>query len=226
MQLNVILIGSSIFILAAISSRLFYQQYLARKNQSLMSLSKWSGWVEPSIEAPEELLEESIADEIMSSVLPQTKNKSKATRETEVSYGYEVLTLYIMASPNRPFQGYELLQAISVNGFSYGKMRVFHRHEQQNNPNSPILFSLANAIEPGFFNLSEMGAFSCTGLILFMHIDSRDSDLIEQFYLMLDTANQLADDLGGEVLDDTRHLFDVAAETRYLTRLASDALVT
>ena len=98
-------------------------------------------------------------------------------------------------------------------------MRIFHRHEQQNNPDSPILFSLANAIEPGFFNLSEMGAFSCTGLILFMRLDNRDNDLVEQFYLMLDTANQLADDLGGEVLDDTRNLFDTASEKRYLKRL-------
>ena len=96
MQLNSILTGSSIFILAAVTMRLFYQQYLARKNHSLMSISKGFDWVEPSIEPQEALLEENIADEIMSSILPKTKNKraASAPRQTELSYGYEVITLF------------------------------------------------------------------------------------------------------------------------------------
>lgn len=197
----------------------FYSQHFKRKNESLLEISKRSDWVEPVLEASkEEQLEENIVDDIILPILERKQTKSKKAPKAQLMYGYDVLTIYIMAHPNRPFQGYELLQAISVNGFHYGKMRIFHQHKNPLDVESPILFSLANAMEPGFFNLSEMGSFSCNGLILFMHADTR-KDLVDDFYLMLDTAAQLADDLGGEVLDDTRNPLDVNSEKRYLARL-------
>jgi|GEM_PF-2934575 len=228
MQLNLILLGSSILVLTILAIYFFYWQRTKRKGQLLLDLSKRIDWAEPMLATNKrEQLEENIVDEIMSPILPKPQNKPQATRETQLAYDYDVLTLYIMPTKNRFFQGYELLQAISVNSFNYGKMRIFHRHEQTNNPESPILFSLASAIEPGFFNLSEMGSVNCTGLILFMKVEQRNTDdLTKNFYLMLDTAHQLADDLGGEVCDETRNLFDISSEKRYLKRLGNNTVLT
>ena len=85
--------------------------------------------------------------------------------------------------------------------------------------------SLANAVEPGFFNLNAMGTFNSPGLVLFMRFDEETEDLMDRFYFMLETAKQLADDLGGEVLDDTRKPFDAHSENRYRQRLDAVAVV-
>ncbi len=48
-----------------------------------------------------------------------------------------------------------------------------------------------------------MGAFSGKGLIMFLKL-SANKDLMQAFSLMLDTAKQLVDDLGGEIFDEDR----------------------
>lgn len=200
---------------------MFYAQYRERKTHLFREISKRSEWIEPVLETPQsEIAEEHILEEIIEPILPRKKTKSRQARATTLNHDYDALALYVMAPNNSPFQGYDLLQAISVNGFHYGKMQIFHYPENPNEPNGPALFSLANAIEPGFFNLDEMGACSCAGLILFMRLE-RGKNLSDRFYLMLDVARQLADDLGAQVLDEKRNLFDVASEKAYLERLQS-----
>ena len=222
MPFHLISLGTSIFVLSAVAIYFFYWQYLKRKNYSLLALSKRSEWVEPMLEIQkEERLEENIVDEMITTILPPAKSKRRSTRHAKPPCDYEVISLYILPLPNRSFHGYEFLQAIAVNDFHYGKMRIFHRHEKSTDTESPVLFSLANAVEPGFFNLSEMGSFNCAGLILFMRLDTHADHSAEHFHLMLDTAKQLAEDLDGAVFDDARNPFNAAAEKRYLKRLGS-----
>jgi cell division protein ZipA len=219
MQTSFILSISIIFLTVAIY--FFYAQRQTRRNQSLREISKYTEWVEPILEtALNEPRDENILEEITAPIIPP-KKRSKSSRIRQApthNHAYATLSLYIMAYNNRLFQSYELLQAISVNGFHYGAMQIFHYHENQSDLQSPILFSLANAVEPGFFDLSTMGSFSCPGLTLFMRLDKSDN-LSDRFYLMLETAKQLADDLGGEVLDETRKRFDSASESEYCKRL-------
>lgn len=197
----------------------FYAQRQAKKNKSLRDISKYPEWVEPVLEtSSEEIADENILDEIITPIIPTKKPKARKTQQAKFNDEYAALTLYVMAPQNILFQSYELLQAISVNGFHYGKMQIFHYHENKSDPQSPVLFSLANAVEPGFFNLNEMGSLSCPGLILFMRLDDSE-DLTNRFYLMLDIAKQLADDLSGEVLDEARKPFDSVSERTYSGRI-------
>jgi cell division protein ZipA len=212
-------------ILALVTSIYFiYVQYRKRNNQSLLNLSKRLDWVEPVLETADEILpEEYIVEEIMTPILSNTRKKPESpTRKAPLNYGHDILALYIMATDGSLFQGYELLQTISINHFRYGKMQVFHYHEIPSDPNSAIIISLANAVEPGFFNLNEMGTFKTPGLVLFMRLDETE-DLTDRFYFMLETAKQLADDLGGEILDDTKQPFNAHSERIYKERLAAIA---
>ena len=113
-----------------------------------------------------------------------------------------IITLHVMAAKDRVYSGYELLQSLLTVGLRYGEKNIFHRYEQKTGHGS-VLFSLASAVEPGVFDLTRMGAFSCPGLILFLRVNEVGNP-IKAFEVMLDTAGQLVEDLGGEVMDENR----------------------
>ncbi len=119
-----------------------------------------------------------------------------------------IVTFHVMALSDCPYTGYELLQAILSVGMRYGKHQIFHRHQEKTG-RGKILFSLASVVRPGFFDLPKMGGFSTMGLSLFFRADEID-DPLAVYELMLQTAGQLVEDLGGHVLDENRDLLTPA----------------
>ena len=109
------------------------------------------------------------------------------------------LTVYHLIAPvDKPYVGYELLQALLTAGLRYGKHAIFHRHEQDNGQGE-IVFSVAQATEPGIFNMDDMGALSCQGLTFFLQSYEGDPNFSQSHALLLETIKDLADDLGGNV---------------------------
>jgi cell division protein ZipA len=107
--------------------------------------------------------------------------------------------LLLRAPPGRPFSGYELLQSLLTCGLRFGENNIFHRYEQ--NPEGPvILFSVAAATPTGELKPADMGDFNCPGLSLFITLNHHIYPSVN-FELMLDTARQLMEDLGGTLLD-------------------------
>lgn len=113
-----------------------------------------------------------------------------------------VVALFVMSPAHSPYNGYELLQTLLAVGLRYGQMNIFHRHEKQNGLGE-IQFSLASAAKPGTFDLQSMGGFSTPGLSLFVELKAV-TDPMQAYELMLETAMQLAEELGGVVTDE-RH---------------------
>jgi cell division protein ZipA len=109
------------------------------------------------------------------------------------------IILQLMAPQQRPYQGYELIQTLTSVGFHYGKMNIFHFYADPLTKKE-LLFSLASAIEPGTFDLDHTGEIVCPGLCLFMSINKVKSALTA-FDLMWETAQTLAQDLGGILCD-------------------------
>jgi cell division protein ZipA len=134
----------------------------------------------------------------------EDEHEVHAPKKLVQSLESSLITLYLMAPDNQPYNGYELLQALLSAGLRYGKMHIFHRHEQKTG-RGEVLFSLASATSPGTFDLPKMGAFSCKGLVLFFDANKM-AQARKTFEIMLDTAAQLAEDLGGEVLDEHREI--------------------
>ena len=129
-----------------------------------------------------------------------TQDKTN-TAHYDKSPSYDnLLILSVMAKPNSRFASYDLLQAIATIGMQYGEMNIFHYY-QQTMSGKVTLFSLASANKPGEFDLDNIGAFSCTGLVFFMNI-ARVPDPQNVFRLMLETAERLADYLDGELHAD------------------------
>lgn len=128
-----------------------------------------------------------------------------------------VVILNLMAPENAAFSGYELLQGLLSAGLRFGKNRIFHRHAHKDG-RGDILFHCASAVAPGTFDLTQMGAFSCPGLSLFFSA-SQVAEPLTTFDCLLETIDQLVEDLGGRVLDEKRELFTKDRMIKYRQQL-------
>ena len=81
-------------------------------------------------------------------------------------------------------------------------MNIFHRHEQSNGKGA-VQFSMANSVEPGFFDLDTIDDFSTPGVCFFMSVPG-PNEPIKAFEYMVETAQCLVSNLNGEMLDESR----------------------
>lgn len=114
----------------------------------------------------------------------------------------EVIVINILAPEEQSFSGMELLQLILNCGMRYGEMDIFHRHEDGFD-RGRVQFSMANAIEPGTFDLETMGENDCPGVSFFMGLPGPKNSM-KAFDFMLETAQTLVRNLGGELRDERR----------------------
>ncbi|SBS24812.1 Cell division protein ZipA [Marinomonas aquimarina] len=114
----------------------------------------------------------------------------------------EVIVINVFAPKDEPFAGMELLQLVLNCGMRYGDMDIFHRHEEGFDKGK-IQFSVANAIEPGTFDLDTMGETECPGVSFFMGLPGPKNSM-KAFDFMLETAQALVRNLGGELRDERR----------------------
>ena len=110
----------------------------------------------------------------------------------------ELLVLNVLAPTGTVYHGRSLVEAMQSQGLKYGDMNIFHRIDQQSKSK---LFSVANALEPGTFDLSDLENVKSSGVTFFMQLPSpNDPSVI--FDLMLNTARNLVLELGGSLKDE------------------------
>ena len=114
----------------------------------------------------------------------------------------EVLILHVVARGEAGFPGEDILQVLLAYNLRFGEMNFFHRHEESAGRGA-IQFSVANMLNPGVFDIDGMSDFSTTGLIFFLTLPG-PRDMMGAFELMVETAQGVAQHLGGDVLDESR----------------------
>jgi cell division protein ZipA len=115
----------------------------------------------------------------------------------------EVIIINVMARPGYSFNGSDLLAVVREQGLQLGEMSIFHRHEQKE---GRVLFSMANMVKPGTFNLAAMDDFATPGVSLFLQLPCKSGNMAA-FDLMLGTALALREQLDGELKDEQRSVF-------------------
>jgi len=133
----------------------------------------------------------------------EIKSQSKTQPLSSPLPPLELIRLEIRAYPDQPYMGYELLQALLAAGFRYAEMNVFNRYAEDG---KTALFSLSVSSPTHSFELSTMGGFSCSGLIMTMPLTCNHLSRILD--LMINTASELLEDLGGELLDEKQNPID------------------
>jgi cell division protein ZipA len=126
-------------------------------------------------------------------------NVATTTLMDKEPFNNDLIVIHVMAKPGNQFIGYELLQALLAAGLHYGEMSIFHRYQDPESGGKK-LFSLASATEPGIFDMNKMGIFVCKGLSLFMQLTGPEHSL-PALELLVMTAQQLSEDLDGQLLD-------------------------
>ncbi len=114
----------------------------------------------------------------------------------------EVLVIHLMANKGEKVAGQQLLDAVLSAGLRYGAMKIFHRHLSDDG-SGPVLFSMANLVNPGTFDLNTMGDLEVPGVTLFMALDDI-ADPVDALNIMIEAVDSIVGDLQLNVMDESR----------------------
>lgn len=128
----------------------------------------------------------------------------------------EVLAINVLARGNGRFNGSDLWAAFQRNGLTFGDMNIFHR---LNPVTRTPQYSVANAIEPGTFDLSNMESMKTPGACLFLRLPG-PSEPAAVFDDMLRVARDIGQSLDGELKDENFSVLTGQTEEHYRQRIA------
>lgn len=131
----------------------------------------------------------------------------------------ELLVLNLLAREGTRFPGEGLVNALCKQGLKYGEMDIFHRIDPSTKGRN---FSAANVMEPGTFDLSDLDNLSSPGVSFFMQLPG-PADVTAAFEDMLNTAHQIAVDLGGELRDEQLSMLSGQTREHMRQRIADYA---
>ncbi len=114
------------------------------------------------------------------------------------SHASQIITLHVVAPEGRLLQGEPLLDTLEERGYHFGSMNIFHSmHEGK------TVFSIAKMVEPGYFDIDDVESFQTPGISLILQLPGPvPADVA--FEVLVSEAIDMADALGGSVLDGDR----------------------
>ena len=153
-------------------------------------------------------------NEVKEQAAPAIEEKPKGAAVGEVS---EVLVLNVTAKKGRLIMGERLLSLMQELELEYGERKIFSKRTDDAE-RSPILFNVANMLQPGTFDLNNMENFATVGVTLFLALPSPISNF-EAFEEMLQTAQDLVRSIDGELRDDQRNMMTGQTIEHYRQRV-------
>jgi cell division protein ZipA len=114
-----------------------------------------------------------------------------------------IVTLFVAARPGDTLAGSDVVVAAEKAGLQFGDMGIFHRPVLGKVVEGPV-FSMANMVKPGSFDMSQLDSVRTPGVTLFMTLPG-PLPALDAWEMLLPTAQRLAELLDAQVLDEGRN---------------------
>ncbi len=114
-----------------------------------------------------------------------------------------IVSLYVAAREGQSLDGAAIVIAAEKAGLVYGHMGIFHRLAD-GRPEAEPVFSVANLVKPGHFDLRNVHDIDTPGLAFFMTLPG-PLPALDAWETMLPTAQRMAELLDAVVLDEDRN---------------------
>jgi cell division protein ZipA len=152
----------------------------------------------------EPVVDEEIIDELgqQRAASIEIEPEEQETHSDELEHS-EVLVLNVTAKDGRVFSGDDLLQVLITSGLKFGNMNIFHKRLSKEHQGA-VIYSVANMLNPGTFDLNNMDEFTTLGISFFLALPTSINNL-DAFEQMLGVAQEIRDTLGGDLKDDHRN---------------------
>lgn len=125
--------------------------------------------------------------------------KEEASTEPE-----KVVLLTVMAPKGQPFRGRNIAKVAEELDLKLSDSGVYECLADSDKRKAKPVFGIASLLEPGTFDPDAMEVLSTPGLLMFMRLPT-PVESMAAMELLLTTARQLAQRLGGTVCDDRRN---------------------
>lgn len=167
-------------------------------------------------EAKVDVIAPAAAGTIADSQKEQTPTESRKAIEKEPD-PENVLVISVISKQAETFNGSMLQRIVVACGMSFGDMDIYHRFEHDDQQGA-VQFSMANALPPGTFNPEQPETLSTKAVMFFMSMEEPE-DVMDAFECMLATAETVAKNLGGEMLDEDRSVMRNQTAEHYRQRV-------
>lgn len=114
-----------------------------------------------------------------------------------------IVTLFVAARPGDSLAGADVVVAAEKAGMQFGDMGIFHRPVLGKVAEGPV-FSMANMVKPGNFDMTQLDSVRTPGVTLFMTLPG-PLPALDAWEMLLPTAQRLAELLDAQVLDEGRN---------------------
>lgn len=114
-----------------------------------------------------------------------------------------IVTLMIAARAGQVLRGPDLVVAAEKAGLTFGHMNIFHRLVD-GHPEAGPVFSMANMLKPGSFDMAGIQSLETPGISFFMTLPA-PVPALDGWDMMLPTVQRMAELLDGVVLDEERN---------------------
>ena len=116
-----------------------------------------------------------------------------------------IVTLYVAARAGQMLAGADLVVAAERAVLVHGHMSIYHRLVD-GRPEAGPIFSVANMVKPGTFDLSRLQELRTPGISFFLTLPAPlPLSALDAWDAMLPTAQRMAELLGALVLDEERN---------------------
>jgi len=145
-------------------------------------------------------LNEKSVDSARASSKPATPSEPAPAKAASVQQ--QILVMHLMAPKGEVLSGRQLQEAALNVGLRYGELKIFQRHLHEDG-SGEVLFSMANLVNPGTFDLKTIDQMTTPGVTLFMALDDIE-DPVSAFDIMIESVDSMAAVMSLSVLDETR----------------------